>query len=131
MNQWLFWLLFAPIFGFAMYQMYCQGIAVSKSVTAVMFIFHPGKDADKARVGSCTGYVRHAGRFRENRSYEFVLDAQLTQGEVEVLLLDQQKRQVLRLNRWHPVDSAALDGSSRYFLHWNFTSATGECELRW
>lgn len=58
MDQLLFWLIFAPIFGFAMYQMYRHGFAVSKSI----------------------------------------------------------------------VD---LDAGGKYFLRWEFSGTTGECELRW
>lgn len=131
MEPWLFWLLFVPFFGFAMYQMYCHGVGVAKSIAALVFIFHPGKEADRATVDSCTGWVSHVGRFHESRIYEFVLDARLTKGDVEILLLDQEKQPLLRLNKWHPADRAALDGNSRYFLRWEFSSASGQCELRW
>lgn len=131
MKQLLFCLLFAPIFGVAMYQMYQRGYAVSKSIAAIVFVFHPGKDADRVTVDSCTGWVSHGGLFRESRIYEFTLDAQLTRGDVEVLLLNQKKTPLLRLNKWHPTGHAELDGSSRYFLRWEFRHASGKCELRW
>ena len=131
MEPWMFWLLFAPVFGFVMYQLYCHGIGVSKSIAAIVFIFHPGKDADRATVDSCSGWVSHVGQFHESRIYEFALEARLTQGDVEVLLLDQERQPLLRLNRWCPGGCVALDGNSRYFLRWEFSSASGQCELRW
>lgn len=131
MKQLLFLLLFPPVFGVAMYQMYQRGYAVSKSIAAIVFIFHREKNADRVTVDSCTGWVSHGGLFRESRMYEFVLDARLTKGDVEVLLLNQKKQPLLRMNKWHPAACATLDGSSRYFLRWEFSKASGECELRW
>lgn len=131
MEQWLFLLLFAPVFGFAVYKMYCSGLAVTKSIMALLFVFDPGKDGDRVRLDSCTGWVSHVGRFRESRTYEFVLDARLTKGDVEVLLLNQKKTPLLRLNKWHSVACAELDGSRRYFLRWEFSNAAGDCELHW
>ena len=131
LEWWPFWLLFLLVFGLVMYQLYYNGYAVSKSIMALVFIFHPGKDADRANVNSCSGWVSHVGQFRESRIYEFVLEARLTQGDVEVLLLDQEKQPLLRLNRWHPGGHVALDGNSRYFLRWEFSKASGQCELRW
>ncbi|MBD5162346.1 MAG: hypothetical protein HDT14_10125 [Oscillibacter sp.] len=131
MKQWPFLLLFVPIFGFAVYKMYCSGLAVTKSIMALLFVFDPGKNGDRVRLDSCTGWVSHVGCFRESRMYEFVLDARLTKGSVEVLLLNQKKMPLLRLNKWHPVACIELDGSSRYFLRWEFSNATGDCELRW
>lgn len=131
MEAWLFWLLFAPIFGVAMYLLYQRGYVVSKSIVAIVFIFHRGKDADMVTVDSCTGWVIHGGQFRESRIYEFTLDAQLTRGDVKVLLLNQKKMPLLRLNKWHPTAQVTLDGSGRYFLRWEFSHASGKCGLRW
>lgn len=130
-DQLLFWLIFAPIFGFAMYWMYHHGYAVSKSIMAAVFVFDPGPDGDRATVDRCTGWVSHAGRFRESRIYEFVLDARLTQGDVEVLLLNQKKVPLLKLSQRCPAAAATLYADEQYLLRWEFSSAAGECELRW
>ena len=72
------------------------------------------------------------GRFYENRTYSFALDAQLTKGNVEVLLLDKKKHTLLKLNRQFPSQTIDLDGgNNRYYLRWEFKSASGKCELRW
>ena len=72
------------------------------------------------------------GRFFENRIYAFALDAQLTKGQAEVLLLDQNKRLLLQLRSQNPTQSIHLDGeTSRYYLQWKFQSAFGRCELHW
>ena len=67
---------------------YWGAIAATKYIKAIVFVFLPGKAVDKVKLDACTGWVRHMGRFYENRIYAFALDARLTKGEAEVLLLD-------------------------------------------
>lgn len=111
---------------------YWGAIATTKCIRAIMFMFLPGKNGDKATLNACTGWVRHMGRFYENRTYVFVLDARLTEGDVEVLLLDKKKHPLLKLNRQFPSQTIELDGKkSRYYLRWEFKSASGKCELHW
>ena len=107
-------------------------IATTKCIRASAFAFLPGKNGDHAKLDACTGWVRHMGRFYENRTYSFALDAQLTKGNVEVLLLDKKKHTLLKLNRQFPSQTIDLDGeNNRYYLRWEFKSASGKCELRW
>ncbi len=113
------------------YLLYRRGYAVSKRIRAIIFVFRPGRDADRAEVNACTGWVCHAGRFRESRVYQFTFDAQLSQGDAEVTLRDRDRQPLLRLNRQSPAGSMELDGKSRYTLYWEFKSATGRCTLRW
>lgn len=125
------WLLFALSMAAVFALLHRQGLLVSKSIAAVLFVFRPGRNGDRASLNACTGWVRHRGGFREGGTYTFTLDAQLTGGDAEVLLLDRNKRRLLRLNRFHPEDSIELDGKSRYDIQWEFHHATGTCELRW
>lgn len=115
----------------AAYLLYRRGIAVSKSIQAVLFAFQPGKEADRATLDSCTGWVRHVGRFPVSGTYEFAFDGQLSKGDAAVVLQDRKKRQLLRLNRQFPTGWVDIDGTSKYYLRWEFKSATGKCELRW
>nr|WP_325183715.1 hypothetical protein [uncultured Oscillibacter sp.] len=123
-------ILFAAL-AVLIYLLYRQGFAVTESVTAVLFVFQPGKQSDRASLDSCTGWMRHAGRFRDSRVYAFSLDCRLSKGSAEVLLLDRQKQELLRLNQDRSTGEIELDGSSRYYLRWEFRNATGKCELRW
>lgn len=107
------------------------GIATTKYIRAVLFVFRPGKSGDRVTLGSCTGWVRHMGRFYESRTYTFTLDAQLSRGDVELLLLDCKKQPLLKLNRQLTSQTIDLNGKSRYYLRWEFKSATGRCELCW
>ena len=112
---------------------YCCGpVAASRGSKAVVFVFLPGKTGDKVKLDACTGWVRHMGRFYENRIYAFALDAQLTKGQAEVLLLDQNKQPLLQLSGQNPTQSIHLDGqTNRYYLQWKFQHASGRCELHW
>ena len=113
------------------YLLYSQGFAVSKSIAAFLFMFRPGKDSDQATVDSCNGWVRHVGRFQESRTYEFVLHTQLSKGDVEVFLLNEEMQPLLKLTQRSPAGRIALDGKRKYYLQWEFSSATGKCELHW
>ena len=111
---------------------YWGAIATTKCIKAIVFVFLPGKAADQVKLDACTGWVRHMGRFHENRIYAFTLDAQLTKGQAEVLLLDQNKQPLLQLSGQNPTQSIHLDGqTNRYYLQWKFQHASGRCELHW
>lgn len=117
---------------FKSFPYYLGAIAVVKCIRAVVFTFRPGKGADHTTVDSCTGFVRHMGRFYEDRTYTFTLDAKLAKGDVEVLLLGRKKQPLLKLTPQNPTQTIALDGkTNRYDLRWNFKRASGSCELRW
>lgn len=130
MNILLFIASFAVVFAF-IYILYCQGFAVLRRTSAIMIVFRRGKRADKATLDSCTGWVKHAVRFRESETHEFILDAQLSKGNVEVTLLNRKKQPLMRLNPQSPRCKIESDVRNRYYLRWEFKSATGKCELRW
>lgn len=127
---WHVW-AFAALLCAVLYLLYRNGAAVAKSITAVLFVFRPGRDGDRASLDSCTGWVRHVGRFRETRTYAFTFDARLSRGDAEASLLDGKKRPLLKLDRRTPSGEAELDGKERYYICWSFQNATGRCELRW
>lgn len=127
----LIYLTLIPLTGVLFYLLYREGLAVTKSIAAVLFVFRPGKQGDSVSLNACTGWVRHVGRFRESRTYTFQLDCRLSKGSAEVVLLDRQKRELLRLSQGSPAGEIELSGNGRYFLCWEFQSATGNCELRW
>lgn len=130
MNIPLFIASFVAVFAF-IYILYCQGFAVLRKTRAIMIVFHHSKNADKATLDSCTGWVMHVGRFRENRTYEFFLDAQLSKGNVEVILLDRKKQPLMILNPQAPAGKIELGVKNKYYLRWEFKGVTGKCELRW
>lgn len=110
---------------------YFRSIAVSKSITATLFVFRPSRDTDRVTLNSCTGWVKHMGRFSESRTYKFTLGTQLSKGDVEVILLSAKKEYLMKLNQQSPTGKIDLDAKNRYSLRWEFKNATGKCELRW
>ena len=131
LNNWLYTLLFLAVLGVIIYLSYRRGYMISKSIVAAVFVSSPGSAADRATLNSCSGWVQHMGRFCKSGMYDFTFDAQLSKGDVEVLLLDRNKRQLARLNRGLPAYRIELDAKSRYYIRWEFRSASGTCELRW
>ena len=117
--------------GILIYLLHRQGFAVTKSIAAVLFVFQPGKRGGRASLNSCTGWVRHRGRFRKSWIMKFCFDCRLSSGDAEVVLLDSQKRELLRLNRHQSTGELKLDGTARYYLQWECHRATGICELHW
>lgn len=124
-------LIFTAAAVLAAYGLYVRGLAVSKSIAALIFVFQRGKNGGRFTLDSCTGWLRHSGRFRESRTYAFTFDCRLAKGEAEVLLLDRNRRELLRLDRHRPAGRMELDGKSRYYLRWSFKGASGKCGLRW
>lgn len=72
---------------------------MTKRITAVLFVFWKGKNGDRVSLNSCTGWVRRVEKFRASGIYTFTLDCQLSKGDAAVLLLDKDKRELLRLDR--------------------------------
>ena len=93
---------------------------MSKSITAILLAFRRGKNTDRAALDSCTGWVKYMGGFHESKTYEFTLDAQLSKGIVEIILLDKNKQQLMKLNQQSPTERIKLKAETRYYLRWNF-----------
>ena len=126
-----YYLIIILMLGAVVYLLYSRGLAVTKSIAAVLFVFRPGRSADRVSLNSCNGWVRHVGRFHTGQAYEFTLERRLSEGDAAVLVLDRNKRQLLKLDRQSPNGRLKLEEKSRYYLRWEFQSATGQCELRW
>lgn len=56
---------------------------------------------------------------------------QLSKGSAEVMLLDRDKRQLMKLDSQSLTGKIDLDAKNKYYLRWEFKGATGKCELRW
>ncbi len=110
---------------------YLRSIAVSKRIAANLFVFRPSQDRDRVTLSSCTGWVKHMGRFFEGGTYEFTLDMQLSKGNIEVILLGAKKELLLKLDQQSPTAKIDLDAKNKCYLRWEFKDATGKCELRW
>lgn len=130
MNIPLFIAVFAVISAF-IYLLYRQGFAVLRRTSAVTFVFRRGKQADNVTLDSCTGWIKHAGKFREGKTYQFFLTPQLSKGNAEVTLMNGKKQPLIQLTPQSPTQKIELDAGNRYYLRWEFKDAAGKCELRW
>lgn len=116
--------------GVLIYYLWRQGFMASKSIIAILFAFRPEKYGSRVYLDSCTGWLRHIGRF-QSRGYEFHFDCRLSKGTAGVALLDSRKHELLQLDRQNTIDRIELHKGARYYLRWEFKNASGQCALRW
>ena len=125
------YILLAAFGAITIWLLYRRGLAVTKSITAILFVFRPGRKGDRVSLNACSGWVRHVGRFQKGRTYDLALCCQLSKGRVKVFLLNGKKQALLKLDRQSPCGRVKLEEDGRYYLRWEFQSATGQCELYW
>ena len=107
--------------------LYNQGYMVSKSISAVAFI--GSAKGNSATVTSCTGYIKRVIRFQVDGTYTFMLDAELSKGDMSVELLDSTKQKMMQLNCSNQNVSITVEKNKKYYLVINFKSATGRYSL--
>lgn len=118
--------------GIVCYVLYLQGFLTTNCKIALMYMGSiRGNDSCKASFKSCSGYMKRVIRFRESKSYRFVLNAELEKGELEVKILNSSKEPVMILNGTHPSAMVEMDKNRRYYLIFSFKSASGNYEFRW
>lgn len=99
---------------------------------AVMFVgFMRGKGRCGARFSSCDGYIKRVIKLKENRTYHFVLKSELTKGTLSVEVQDSRKHTLIHLENNVRNASIEVDKKKRYYLVFEFQSATGNFELEW
>ena len=68
-------------------------------------------------------------KFKEEGTYTFVLDAELSKGDMSVELLDSTKQKIMQLNCSNRSASITVEKKKKYYLVINFKSATGRYAL--
>lgn len=131
LSAFIVFLICAVLVNALVYYLWLQGFITTKSLIAILFAFRPGKQSDRVYLDSCTGWLRHGRQFHQSVAHEFFLDCKLSQGDVEVSLLDSQKQELFRLNRQKSAIRIELRKGARYYLLWEFENASGQCELHW
>lgn len=118
--------------GFVFYILYVQGVLIVNTKRAVMFVGSiRGKDNCRANFTSCSGYMKRVIKFKESKTYSFVLHSELEKGEIEVKILDATKQPIMTLNHIKQTAMIAVDKKRRYYLIFTFKSASGKYELKW
>lgn len=107
--------------------LYNQGYMVSKSISAVSFV--GSTKGNSASFSSCSGYLKRVIKFKENGIYTFVLDVELSKGDISIELLDSTKQKIMQLNCTNRIESITVDKKEKYYLVINFRSATGSYAL--
>lgn len=107
--------------------LYNQGYMVFKSTSAVTFI--GSMKGNSARFTSCSGYMKRIIKFKTDGTYTFLLDAELSKGDMSVELLDSAKQKIMLLNCANQSASITVKKKKKYYLVINFKSATGRYSL--
>ena len=103
--------------------LYNQGYMVFKSIRAVTFI--GSMKGNSARFSSCSGYMKRVIKFKEDGTYTFILDAELSKGDMSVELIDSTKQKIMQLNCSNRRASITVEKKKKYYLVINFRAATG------
>lgn len=118
--------------GVVFYILYAQGIMVVNSKTAVMFLGSiRGNGHCSASFTSCSGKMKRVIKFKESKTYRFILTSELEKGEMDVMVLDSLKQPVMTLNYMQPSGVIEVDKKKRYYLVFSFKEASGKYELKW
>lgn len=107
--------------------LYSQGYMVLKSISAVVFL--GSAKGNSARFTSCSGYLKRIIRFKEDGTNTFVLDAELSKGDISAELIDSTKQRIMKLNCANRSASVTVEKKKRYCLVIHFKSATGRYSL--
>ncbi len=107
--------------------LYNQGYLVLQSKSAVSFV--GAKRGTSARFTGCSGYIKRIVRFKAEGTYTFVLDAELSKGDMSVELLDPAKHTLMRLDPANPSASVTVEHKKKYVMILRFASATGRYTL--
>lgn len=125
-------ILFALIFGLV-YLLYENGFGTFTSKRAAMFW---GKNNFKnkkhsATFSSCTGFLKRVIKLKEARKYTIILDANISKGDLKVIIQDSKKCDVLVLTPENPVGYIDAQANSKYYFAFHMHKATGNYELTW
>ena len=107
--------------------LYSQGYMVFKSISAVTFV--GSTKGNSASFSSCSGYMKRVIKFKEDGTYTFVLDAELSKGDMSIELIDSTKQKIMQLNCSNRSASITVEKTKKYYLIINFRSATGRYAL--
>lgn len=114
------------------YVLYINGFMIWNNRRALMFIGSlRGDGACKARFNVCSGVMKRVIRFKESKVYHFNLDINLTEGSLEVRVLDKDKNVVVLLDHNTCEYELMVESKKRYYLVFEFKKASGEYVLEW
>ena len=107
--------------------LYDQGYMVINSKTAASYIGSPRGTG--ARFTSCSGSIKRIVRFKADGTYTFLLNAELSKGDMSVELQNSAREPVMHLDPAHPTATVAVEQKKKYYLITRFQTATGSFSL--
>lgn len=129
--QWIGIIIFMVIFAGVMVFLYFNGIIETTCKAALVFFHERTGQSEKFQMNRCTGTLKRIMKFKEEGTYEFTLDYSFAKGSAEAVILDRQKVEMARLDGDCCRTAFFVNKGERYYIKWKFSSASGECELKW
>ena len=111
------------------YILYINGYLVFNNKKALTFV--GSKRGNKASFSSCTGTLKRVVKFDTDKICKVTLDCQLSKGEMSARLLDSAKREIMHLTSVNQTAAVNVEKGKRYYLVFDFKSASGSYELKW
>ena len=131
LGEWIGRIIFMIVFAGIMTFLYFNGFIETTCKAALVFFHERTADSEKFHINRCTGTLKRIMKFKEEGTYEFTLDYSLASGSAEAVILDRQKVEIARLDGDCSHTAFFVNKGERYYLKWRFSSASGECELKW
>lgn len=125
----LVFLIILAVIGGIYYLLYINGVIAMSSKKAIRFI---GKDKGmKATFTSCEGQIKRVIKFPRSKRLTFVLNSELTKGQMNVVLMDDKRKQLFCLSAGDRVKSLDIEADKRYYLMFTFKGASGKYEFKY
>lgn len=83
-----------------------------------------------AKFSACTGEVKRAITFKDNRTYTFTLNCNIESGELKAVIQNKNRRDLIILTPENPVETLDIT-EGRYFVKLEFYKAYGNYTLTW
>lgn len=118
--------------GLGIYLLYLNGYIPVQSKRAWVFIGSmSGRNQCSASFQSTTGTVRRVIRWKQPRTITFRFTGNITDGSVNVFVLDRNKQVLLMLNPECPSGELYVQSKERYYLNIKFQNADGDFLVKW
>ncbi len=131
LGEWIGIIIFLIVLAGVMIFLYFNGIMVTSCKAALLFVYERGENSEKFHINRCTGTQGRIIKFKDEGTYEFTLDNSIAIGSAEVVILDRQKVEIAKLNDDCSRTEFYANKGEIYYIKWKFSSASGECELKW
>ncbi len=115
--------------GIMCYILYIKGFLVVGTRVAVMFRGY--FKMNKASFCFCTANMKRVLRFKEDKLIQLSLDCEITKGTFEVKIVDASKQTILSMDENKRTAVFRAKKKEKYYLIFNFKSASGKYELKW